>query len=82
MKVATGAAMIMGCSARTADNGKTYYNVDVYDAVDGGLYSCSAELEVYNKVLNIQKPSTVKSVTLEVMRPYNGQSRLRVLAWQ
>lgn len=81
MKVQTGAAMIMGCNSRVANNGNTYYNVDVYDSIDGGLFTCTTTQDIFNNVLNTQKPFQVKSLTLNVMNQYQGTSRLEILGW-
>ena len=81
MRVKTGAAMIMGCSFKNANNGKTYYNVDIYDSVSGNMYRCSAQPEVYSMVENVAKPLQVKSIELDVLPPWQGASRLEVLSW-
>lgn len=82
MRVKTEAVMIMGCSSKVAKNGNTYYNVDVYDSVAGELYQCGAEIDVFNKLMAVQKPAQVKSLSIDIGKPYNGASRLYVVGWE
>lgn len=81
MKVKTGAVMIMGCKTNHAQNGNTYYNVDIYDSEGGNLYSCSAQPEVFNRVINESTPLMVKSVLLDIGSQYKGASRCEILEW-
>lgn len=82
MIVTTGPMMIMGCSTYTNEKGKTYYNVDIYDANSAMMYNCSAKTEVYNQLANTAKPAQVKEMTLDVLKQYSSQSRLEVLGWK
>lgn len=81
MKVKSGAVMIMGCKTNNAQNGKTYYNVDLYDTETGNLYSCSAQPEVFNRIIPEPKPMQLKSVLLDLGSQYKGSSRIEILDW-
>lgn len=81
MIVKTGAVMIMGCKSRQAQNGNTYYNVDVYDCESGNLYRCSAIPEVFNQIANMETPAQVKFAEIDVSTQYKGQSRLELVNW-
>ena len=82
MQVKTQAVMIMGCSSNLAKNGNTYYNVDVYDSISGELYRCSCDADTYQKIASINKPAPVKSLHIDLGRPYQGACRLSIVGWE
>ena len=82
MQVGTGPVTIMGCSSFTSEKGVTYYNVDIYDSNAGEMYRCGCTYDVFNNVLGMQKPASVKSVTLDIDKQWKGQSRIDIIGWK
>lgn len=77
--VSSGVVMVLGQSTNDY-NGTVYYNVDLYDP-DSGLYSCGIDADLYAKLQQQPKPVQLKSVALDIARPYKGASRLQLIGW-
>lgn len=72
--------MLMGTSSREYE-GKFYYNADVYDMESGNMYRCAVDQERFQKLANIAKPVSMKSVVLDISNQYQGRSRISLLGW-